>query len=311
MRRLASVPTVMIASRWAVALSLGAAIALVCGTAGTVRGAEPICQSPDVIFCEDFDSVDWASRWHEISHRDRKVRDTNPPVRPPLPSQASLRLTFPPGDQNGGGWMHYWWTPGPAQGSIYLRWYVMYGSNFDWGHGDVKLAGVDGHLPGVRYGPGAGVRPDGTWFSNRLVSLGVPDSRGAPSAREPFFYYYHMDQATQWGDFGFQNQGAHVAFERGRWYCLEMMTRPNDIGQANGEMLMWVDGVLKARHVGIRWRSRSDAQINNLFLSAWIGEPRHSETQYRWEDNYVVSRSRIGCGSTIEPPQPPTNLRLR
>jgi hypothetical protein len=114
-------------------------------------------------------------------------------------------LTFPAGDQDGAGWMHYWWTPQTNQPTrTYLRWYVKYQSGFNWGTWDVKMAGLEGHPPGVLTGPGAGVRPDGTWFDVRLLALGVTNNGAA--ARQPLFYYSHVNQNSQWGDFAHQDR---------------------------------------------------------------------------------------------------------
>lgn len=287
-------------------LALGAALA-VCGSAAPAQAQEPICSSPSVIFCEGFESTTWAGRWGEVSHPTRKTRDTDP--RNVFGGQASLRVAFPAGDPDGGGWMHYWWNAQSGQGPIYLRWYVKYQTGFNWGTWDVKMAGLEGHPPGVRYGPGAGVRPDGSWFDVRLLSLGVPN--GTAAARQPLFYYSHINQNSQWGDFAHQNQNLPaVTFATDRWYCVELMVRLNDPTASNGEMSMWIDGILKGHRTGQTWRTRSDVEINHLFWSAWIGEPTHSGTQYRWEDNIVVSRARVGCSAGPGPPSPPTNLRI-
>lgn len=269
---------------------------------------ESICSSPDVIFCEDFESANWASHWGEVSHPDRKLRDTN--AQNVFDGQASLRVTFPPGDPDGGGWMIYWWDAPSNQGPVYIRWYVKYQSGFNWGGWDVKMHGFGGRRPGVRYGPGAGIRPDGTWFDALLLALGVPN--GPAPARQPLFYYYHMNQQSIWGDFAHQNQNApYTVLQTNRWYCMELMVRPNAVGTANGEMTMWIDDVQKGHYVGITWRNRTDVQINKLGWSAWIGEPMHSANQYRWEDNFVVSRSRIGCmDGGVTAPTAPRNLRI-
>jgi hypothetical protein len=276
--------------------------------AATARAQEPICSSPDVIFCEDFESTNWTAKWGEVSHPDRKLRDTN--TQNVFDGQASLRVSFPPGSQDGGGWMIYWWDAPAGQTTMYIRWYVKYATGFNWGTWDIKMHGFGGRRPGVRYGPGAGIRPDGTWFDARILSLGVPNGNAQP--RQPLFYYYHMNQQSIWGDFAHQNQNLPATvYDTNRWYCMELMVRPNDVGNNNGEMTMWVDNVQKGHYGGLTWRNREDVRINKLDWAAWVGEPQHSTTQYRWEDNIVVSRSRIGClagGATA--PAAPRNLRI-
>ncbi len=286
---------------WVSALSL-------LGCAAAASAQEPICGTADAIFCEDFESTNWTSKWGEVSHPDRKLRDTT--SSNVFDGQASLRVSFPPGVQDGGGWMIYWWDAVANQGPVYIRWYVKYQTGFNWGTWDVKMHGFGGRRPGVRYGPGAGTRPDGTWFDARLLALGVPNGSAQP--RQSLFYYYHLNQQSIWGDFAHQNRNLPASvFETNRWYCMELMVRPNDIGSANGEMRMWIDNVEKGAYSGLTWRTQSDVQINKLDWAAWVGEPTHSTTQYRWEDNIVVARTRIGCldgGATA--PSAPRNLRI-
>src|SRR5215207_3515098 len=117
------------------------------GSEWDASAQEPICSSPNVIFCEGFESPNWMDRWQEVSHRDRKTRDTT--AGNVFSGQGSLRATFPPGDDEGAGWMHYWWNPPVGQGTVYMRWYIKYQTGFTWGTWDVKMAGLGGRRPGV------------------------------------------------------------------------------------------------------------------------------------------------------------------
>ncbi len=284
---------------------------------GPVFAGECSNKKAEWLFCEDFEGATFLSQWDEVSHKDRKVRETNAAhVRE---GNNSLKLVFPPGDTDGAGWMHRWWTPADAQNEVYLRWYVKYSAGFNYGNWDVKMAGVTAHLPGVKYGPGAGATPDGTWFQSRLLSLGVNNASSGASAKEPLFYYYHPEQKSAWGDFGAQNRTPRVAFADNQWYCMEMRVKPNTVttnsngtyaAQYDGEQTLWIDGVEKAHYSAIRWRTNPKVQINDLFQSAWVGQPRATANQYRWEDNYVVSTKRIGCLGSLTP-SAPTGLQVR
>lgn len=267
-------------------------------------------KKPEWIFCEDFEGPTFLSQWQEVSHQERKIRETNKThVRE---GNNSLKLVFPPNDTHGGGWMHHWWTPAAGQNEVFMRWYVKYGTGFNYGGWDVKMAGVSGHLPGVKY-KGSGI-PDGTWFISRLLSLGVNNPASGAIAKAPLMYYYYIDQKGEWGDFGAQNRGSQVALANDRWYCLEMRVKPNTVTSSNalydGEQTLWIDGVEKAHYSGIRWRTDSKVQVNDLFQSAWIGQPKATTEQYRWEDNYVVSSKRIGCLAETAP-SAPTGLTVR
>ncbi len=231
----------------------------------------------------------------------------------------ALKLVFPAGSTDGAGWMHYWWTPAANQNEVFVRWYVKYSTGFNYGTWDVKMAGLEGHLPGVKYKPGAGNIPDGTWYVSRLLSLGVNNASNGASAKQPLFYYYHPDQKSTWGDFGAQNRAPQISFADNQWYCVEMRVRPNTVATNSngthaslydGEQTLWIDGVEKAQYSGIRWRTNPTVQINDLFHSAWVGQPKANTEQYRWEDNYVISSKRIGCLGGIAP-SAPTGLTVR
>jgi len=263
--------------------------------AGALPDAATECEhkKAEWIFCEDFEGPNFLSQWQEVAYPERKSLETDKShVRA---GKTALKLSFAPGSTDGAGWMHFWWTPAARQNDVFVRWYVQYSTGFDYGGWDVKLAGLGAHLPGVRYGPGAGNMPDGTWYASRLLSLGVTDKNSGANPKEPIFYYYHQGQGSQWGDFGPQNRTPSVRFNDNQWYCLEIGIKPNTVGLGDGEQTVWIDGVEKAKHSGIRWRTESAVQINDLFQSAWIGEPHAISEQYRWEDNYVISTSRIGC----------------
>ena len=253
------------------------------------------------IFCEDFSSDNWAQKWQEVSSSHLKVRDTSEFVI----GGASLRQEFPPGS-HGAGWMHYWWDAPVNQGPVYLRFYVKYDDNFNFGTGDMKMAGLRGMQPSVRYPPGAGIVPDGSHFGTRVNMQNWPQS-GAP-ALQPFLYSYHMDQSSGYGDHFHQNQEARVVFEQGVWYCVEMMLAPNTPGLSDGSLRMWIDDALVVVQSNMRHRNSDDVQIKNLFHSSRLGGPTHTSTQYRWDDGIVVSTERIGCASTIpDIPQEPDN----
>jgi len=298
-------PLAFVAAILASALSLGA------------QAAECAAAKPEWIFCEDFEgsASTFLSRWQDVSHRDRKTRETA--AASVFEGSSSLRLTFPVGDLDGGGWMQHWWTPSTNQSEVFLRWYVKYSSGFQYGNWDVKKTGLGAsQSPGSLAGR-AGTRPDGTWFLSRVLSLGVYDDRGAQPAKAPLLYYYYPDQSSAWGDFGYQNREPKTVLSDNAWHCLEMRIKPNTVidngngtynVSSDGEQSLWINGELKALYTGFRWRTRPNVYINDVFMSAWIGEPTATTVQYRWEDNYVVSTKRIGCYQATGRPGRPRNI---
>jgi hypothetical protein len=73
---------------------------------------------------------------------------------------------------------------------------------------------------------------------------------------------------------------------------------------------MWIEGVKEAENVDINFRGSYSAYgINAIFLENYMnGGP--SRTQSRYVDNFVVSRTRIGCAATDVRPRPVTNVNV-
>jgi hypothetical protein len=95
-----------------------------------------------------------------------------------------------------------------------------------------------------------------------MVSAGKPPD-GAKSfwtGIEPFgkswtwdYYTYWCDmrgsppRGQTWGNTFIRNPS--LAIERGKWICVELMMKVNDIGDSNGEQALWLDGKLSS-HLG-------------------------------------------------------------
>ena len=102
-----------------------------------------------------------------------------------------------------------------------------------------------------------------------------------------------------WGN-SFSN-AEPVVFPVGEWFCFEMMMRANDLGQANGEMAYWVNGVLAHRvdensPTPIWWRSSPTLALNRVRLQHYITtEDAQGFSNRVWFDDVVVSTEAIGC----------------
>jgi hypothetical protein len=95
-----------------------------------------------------------------------------------------------------------------------------------------------------------------------------------------------------------------------KWICIETRMKLNTPGSADGEMSLWIDGKLDAQATSLNFRGSYTAYgINAILLENYInsGAPR---VQSRNFDNFVVSRTRIGCAATTTTkPSPPSNVR--
>jgi hypothetical protein len=107
-----------------------------------------------------------------------------------------------------------------------------------------------------------------------------------------------------WGVRNFsQNQGPAVAFEPGRWYCVEVMVQLNTPGLADGEVAAWVDGALTLQYAGRRFLGDDPAdlapptaRLESAFVSGqYGGSTPVPQLQFAWQDDHAVASERIGC----------------
>lgn len=94
---------------------------------------------------------------------------------------------------------------------------------------------------------------------------------------------------------------------RERWTCVEVRMKLNTPGAADGVAAFWVDSKLEAQRTDLDFRgSYSGYGINAIMLENYKNGG-FTQSQSRYYDNFVVSTSRIGCGSVR--PNAPTNVK--
>jgi len=86
---------------------------------------------------------------------------------------------------------------------------------------------------------------------------------------------------------------------RGRWIKIEQYMKVNTGGQKNGELKIWVDGVLMSEQLH-RWRDASSTRlVDGVWMQSYYGgnpsDPRNRppSDQYHYYDNFIVSTSPI------------------
>jgi FG-GAP-like repeat len=205
----------------------------------------------------------------------------------------------------------------PNQPKLFCRAYFRYDSNFslplESSHKGIRMSG---QYPF----PCRGTPRDGTgWFDFTLQN----DAAGAwkPGEVTPgyghIYAYWPLQQwvggcGDHWyptGD-GFpwqQNPSQYPDFSplanfnvpRGQWFCYELMVKVNDIGQRNGEVKVWKDGVVVADFPDLFVRSVSDLLIDTLVIP--MHEQHSTKVNRVWLDNVVIATDYIG---PISPPKP-------
>lgn len=256
------------------------------GLAAKYPGDVGLEKDSEVLLVESFETDAWRKTWQEISHPEFKEIETDPKLA--LAGRRALRLSFTAeaGD-TGAGWMHYWWKGSDA---VYLRYYFRLSKGGDWRNN--KLLQIHGHPRGVRYGPGAGIRPTG--FDTVCSGTGVGGDSGPPWTRV-MLYTYWPHQKGDWGDNVLPNQGVEPRINEEEWTGYEVMVKLNDVGKENGEQRLWINGRLVIEQTGMEWRKTDKLVLNDLMLSTnTSAPPKPGEKRTVWIDAVVLARRYIG-----------------
>lgn len=178
-------------------------------------------------------------------------------------SATALRVRYPAGSSSQtshrdagsptGGAQAYLPLDGGGQDALRLSYSVRFAPGFAFNKG--------GKLPGLYGGSrtSGGRTPDGTdGLSTRLMWR-----RGG--AGEVYAYLpSSREHGTSLG------RGSWT-FEPDRWYAVEQQVRLNDVGRANGEILLDVDGRRVMSERGLRFRTTRDLRIDGIFFSTFFG----------------------------------------
>lgn len=97
-----------------------------------------------------------------------------------------------------------------------------------------------------------------------------------------------------------QNVGTPAKVRFGQWDKLKLYIKPNTLGQANGVVRFWVNGVLKGDHTNVALREDVNVNPNKLIMSNYVRESTASGTQ-RW-DNWTLSETDPDSGVRPNPP---------
>lgn len=248
-----------------------------------------IASDPAVIMASSFESENWLeddfhfSRgpWKKVGYRTTDSGGV-------FTGNAGLEHLNRMGTHEGG--MYDFPFP-KVQGAVYLRWYRKYEPGFDFSC-VIKGNGVYALAPNVESGKSAGKKPDGYDKYSLKIQTAEDKSTGLGDTT---FYMYYPDQSSGFGDTLAQNIGTPALIKPGEWHSYEIMLNPNSADQEDGEIKMWIDGILKGLYKNIRFRNTSELQINELNVGAYVGggciAPKDQKV---WQDNIVIATTYIG-----------------
>jgi hypothetical protein len=301
------------------------------GNAGATSSYD--CANPDPawIFCDDFEKMDggWDAWWNAAGWTDHIGKDDPGRMTSSsaahagkwalhMPAAASAGhqgadLIFRPCDGANKAGCNLKGYP-----QLYFRSYLRLAVDHKKVHHFLALGGSQLNDYWSAYG-NAGCRPNGKRHMGTTVDFTDGD-------HATFFYTYHPGMTCDTGancdkysnasqvcsecagkDMPCSNgpeccwghnfkPSPEVKLPLDQWVCFEMMMKPNDLGQKNGVMAYWIDGVLAHEEKSMHWRDDANLQMNMVRLQHYLttGDAGGHSNQI-WFDDVVVSTERIGC----------------
>ncbi len=206
------------------------------GLAAKYPGDVGLEHDPAVLFAENFEEPNLEQlkpRWETVTHPE--IMSWADDVPTGSGGHQSLLMTQVDGKGDGG--QLYRRLP-PGHERVFARFYVKFAPDCAAIHHFGTCIG--GNNPATPWPMvSAGKRPAG----DKSFWTGI----------EPFGEAWHWDYYTYWGEMrGSPPRGQTwgnsfirddaLKVERGRWICIEVMVKMNDVGDTNGEMALWLDG---------------------------------------------------------------------
>ena len=218
------------------------------GLARKYRGDKGIEEDPKVVFVEkyDEDSIEkLANRYDSVKGKEC-MSFSNNGVRGSAENQCLLMTHT--GGQGTGGHLYNRLAGrnrGYGRDKVFARFYVKFDEDCaQIHHFGTTLGGMN---PPVRWpNAGAGVRPE----RDKRFWIGVEPYAGR-WVWDYYAYWHEMGgsppKGKTWGNSFIRDPDLKVA--RGKWICVELMVKMNDVGDTNGELACWIDGKLVS-HLG-------------------------------------------------------------
>ncbi len=277
-----------------------AAIAL----AATTDGQEDICNDAAVLMCENFENRALGSAKSSLGSSKFKNNgwgvssETGMSIvsNEKFDGSKSLMWTFP--ENGSAGFLDSAFT---ANRTVYYRWHMKNSLNWKWSANGNKMVFMLGPVDRL------------VMFDQGLFRGSTPAFLTTYSSPEPPNRYPNVSA------FNWPNDGS--------WVCIEMKITVNSTSLGtDGAVQGWINNVLSYDYPNINISTKDT--LNSLIMPSgyWncktgqhptcdYSDPDNQHPlMYRWIDNIVVSKQRIGCGTTSATPAlkpaAPNNLRI-
>ncbi|MEZ4413124.1 MAG: hypothetical protein R2910_09090 [Gemmatimonadales bacterium] len=243
--------------------------------------AVTITGSPSgVLFSDDFESG--LGQWEDVTQVHIGTAQAHSGTK-------ALELSYAAGsDDAGWAWRKHLVSDQAAPHDQYVRWWQRWSAGFTFYNGngsDQKLMMLEA------LSPQSGWAQTANWkIYLHVVGRSVSAISGTTLYPERFIWDGTSQWSGQWQGYLPTTQIPYVA---DRWICTEVQVKHNTPGQPDGELRVWIDGVLMTQRTGVKFR---DAPVswNAIEISGYYdgGSPK---AQTSWVDDVVVSTQRIGC----------------
>jgi len=246
----------------------------------------------DVILFEDFEALDYKKNWQIYWGQAPGTATVTAPPEHIFAGQRSAYLQAEKGQHKSRGAGEY--VPDtPIDDVAYTRLYLRLDDNFDPGTANqLKLFGIRGGAELKHTYGGAGKKPTGLDKFSAIVSLN--------RQRSLHLYTYHLGQRGRFGDWLYCDKFfCNPVLDPGKWYCLELMLKNNTPGRDDGELILWQNDKLVIHVDKLRFRDNDTVKIRRFSIINYFGGGGKRNTspkdQRLYIDNYVISRTRVGC----------------
>lgn len=205
------------------------------GIARKYQGDRGIENDPAVVFSENFDSGSIgaiAERWESVQNKE--ILSLSSDVPEESADGHSLLMTHVGGKGTGA---HLYRRLQPGYEKLHIRFYVKFDPQCAPIHHFFHVGGYHPATPWPQ--GGAGQRPRG----DERFSTGV-EPHGDAWVWDYYTYWVEMrgspPRGQTWGNSFIRDPEWKV--ERGKWICMELMMKMNEVGDTNGELALWIDG---------------------------------------------------------------------
>jgi hypothetical protein len=271
-------------------------------TFGTVRAfaqtgnEEPICRDdPNVFFCDNFEDrnvggADYGRRYKNNGYAMSTFPSNNLVQTAEHVDGIKAVAMLTPANRVSGGVLD---TAFPGQRTVYWRWYVKYSTNYFWSNA---------------------VKHNELLVSQKTLS-GIFNFVSNQGKTVPIFTWLGNSSQVWYPP---NRNGGFSGFTPGRWYCVESRTTMNTLmNSADGYIQGWIDGVqyYEYPNVVVTRGAGDNPKADGFFLASyWNCDGQENcnypsllhPDMYRYMDNMIGSKQRVGCLNSPVPAPSPT-----